>query len=79
VIVQFVDAQGRPIVDATVSVIESPQPIPDLGMLTDDAGEINIDVTAAGTYGFSLYHNGQTHRATSTIHLSDTKVRLRVS
>jgi hypothetical protein len=78
VIVRFADGQGRPVVGATVCVSASPEPHPDLAMLTDSKGEIDLDLTAAGTYGFVLYRNGQAIQVTTHIRSPDQLVALRI-
>ena len=77
-IVRFADGQDRPLVGAIVSVSASPEPHPDLAMLTDSKGEIDLDLTAPGTYGFVLYRNGQALQVTTHIRSPDQFVALRI-
>jgi len=78
VIVRFADGQGRPLVGAIVCLSNSPEPHPDLAMLTDSKGEIDLNLTAPGTYGFVLYRNGQARQVTTHIRSPDQLVALRI-
>jgi hypothetical protein len=58
-IIQFLDAAGKPVVDATVCVANAPVSFPDIGMMTDDLGQVQLAVTQPGLYGFSVFSNGK--------------------
>ncbi len=75
-IIQFVDTHGRPAVDATVCVVDSPQPFPDLGLITDKSGEVEIEIPQTGTYSFAIYVNGQLHRIAAQLNRSDRRLSL---
>jgi len=55
VIVAFRDTAGRPVVDAIVSIASAPGEVPDIGMVTDERGEISIPAPCSGDYEFVVF------------------------
>ncbi|WP_199896442.1 carboxypeptidase-like regulatory domain-containing protein [Streptomyces niger] len=49
------NASGAPVADARVFFTESPQPLPDIAVLTDGAGRFTLTVPAPGDYTLACH------------------------
>ncbi|WP_180970272.1 carboxypeptidase-like regulatory domain-containing protein [Deinococcus planocerae] len=52
------DAQRQPVAGARVYVIDSPVPVSDVAVLTDEDGSFSLTVPAAGTYRVGFMAEG---------------------
>lgn len=60
--IQYLDAHGQPLADAIVAVTNAPGQIHDMGMMTDDNGNISFSPPEEGQYTFSVSSNGNTQQ-----------------
>lgn len=67
VTVAFTDSAGRPVADAVVSIAWAPGEFPDIGMVTDERGEIHVTAAKAGTYEFVVFQAGTAHTVQTRI------------
>jgi uncharacterized surface anchored protein len=67
VTVAFRDAAGRPVVDAVVSIASAPGEVRDIGMVTDERGEISIPASDPGNYEFVVFTSGDTRNVRAYI------------
>ena len=74
VTVVFEDSAGRPLADAVVSITSAPGEIRDIGMVTDEHGEIAFGDAGDGVYDFAVFAAGTSHRVSARITGSDSRV-----
>lgn len=55
--------KGAPLVEAVISIIESPEPMPDLGYLTDEAGSFQLHLPP-GQYRIHIQAQGSSQEET---------------
>jgi hypothetical protein len=48
------DNDGQPVADAQIYFTDSPVPLPDIAMLTDENGAFNLSVPSTGEYGIGF-------------------------
>ena len=71
-----VDASGRPVPDATVTVVESTSPVPELALLTDDAGRFSLRLPS-GRFTLEAHGPNDT-KGRQTVEVSGAEVRTRI-
>jgi uncharacterized surface anchored protein len=76
VTVAFRDSAGRPLAGAVVSVAAAPGEFPDIGMVADDQGEINLTTTGIGDYEFVVFAEGATQHVDTHISGAESHVAL---
>lgn len=74
VTVVFEDSAGRALVDAVVSIASAPGEFRDIGMVTDERGEITLGDPVEGAYDFAVFSAGASHRASIRVTSSDARV-----
>ena len=47
---RITDRHGRPVADATLSIVRATAPVPDIAMMTDRRGRFYLDHLAPGRY-----------------------------
>ena len=72
--VVFEDSAGRPLADAVISIASAPGEIRDIGMVTDEHGEIALSDAGEGVYDFAVFSAGTSHQVTARINSSDSRV-----
>jgi uncharacterized surface anchored protein len=70
--IHCVDAQHQPLADAIVGIASAPHEVTDIGMITDDNGNVSIEVAAPGEFVFSISHNGRTYHASANLSPGDS-------
>jgi hypothetical protein len=65
--VVFRDSAGRPVVGAVVSIAAAPGEFRDIGMITDDRGEISLAAAGAGDYEFVVFRAGNAQNVRARI------------
>ncbi|HET6735946.1 hypothetical protein [Mycobacterium sp.] len=76
VTVAFRDSAGRPVVDAIVSIASAPGEIRDIGMVTDERGEISIATSGMGDYEFVVFRAGNAQNVRTHIAREDERLTL---
>ena len=74
VTVAFTDSAGRPVAGAVVSIAWAPGEFPDIGMVTDERGEIDVTAAEAGTYEFVVFRAGTAYTVQTRITGPDERV-----
>jgi uncharacterized GH25 family protein len=77
-LIQFLDTKGRPLIDATVCVANSPISHPDIGLITDEQGQVQIEIPVAGTYAFSVFWDGKPNVIETHLDTSPKRVVLKL-
>ena len=54
--VTVVNANGQPLADVSVSILQSPNPVPDLAALTNEEGVFSFSSLHFGDYTFKLFY-----------------------
>ncbi len=67
VTVAFHNLAGRPLAGAVVSIVAAPGEFPDIGMITDDRGEVRITPNGFGDYEFCVFADGGAHNVLAHI------------
>jgi hypothetical protein len=75
-IVTIVNSSGQPIQNAVVSLVDSPLPHPDIGMITNDKGEIVVDIPVSGKYQFAIFDQNNTLHAGANLRSESPRARL---
>ncbi len=76
VTVAFTDSAGRPLVGAVVSVARAPGEFPDIGMVTDERGEITIATAEPGGFEFVVFRAGTARNVQTRISRTDERIAL---
>jgi uncharacterized surface anchored protein len=74
VTVAFRDSAGRPVADAIVSIASAPGEIRDIGMVTDERGEISIATSGMGAYEFVVFRAGNAQNVRAHIARDDERL-----
>jgi hypothetical protein len=74
VTVAFQDSAGRPVADAVVSIASAPGEIRDIGMVTDERGEISVAPSGMGTYEFVVFSAGNAQNVRAHIAREDERL-----
>jgi Carboxypeptidase regulatory-like domain len=72
-----VDADGRPVADARVSLVAAPVEVPDIAVLTGEDGGFSIGVPVTGSYRVAAYGDqGSAQEPVDVDHGPAAQVRL---
>jgi hypothetical protein len=73
-----VDPQGRPVAEAAVAIVESTAPIPEIALLTDDAGRFSLQLPS-GRFTLEAHGlNDMKGRRTIEVSVPETEIRIEV-
>ena len=76
--IHCVNAQHQPLADAIVGIASAPHEVTDIGMVTDNNGDVSIDVQAPGEFVFSINHGGRQYHASANLSPGDSAATLTV-
>jgi uncharacterized surface anchored protein len=74
--VVFQDSAGRPLVGAVVSIAAAPGEFRDIGMITDNHGEISVAAPQAGDYEFVVFRAGNAQNVRARIAGTDERLTI---
>jgi uncharacterized surface anchored protein len=79
VTVAFQDTAGRPVTDAIISIASAPGEVRDIGMVTDERGEISIPASGSGNYEFVVFKSGKARNVRARIAGGDERLTVVVN